>query len=134
MKGDVIMADQGFSPDPYLEAQGVKMNVPAFKKGVSCSKFTLIVVFLSLGKSLLSEKEATTRRIASVRIHVEKAMNRLKTFWTFQGVLPTKYRKTNDSMMFVRAGLCNLKRPLIANKYEAKGGCSKVIVYCIGFF
>lgn len=35
VKGDVIMADRGFSLDPYLEAQGVKMNVPAFTKGMS---------------------------------------------------------------------------------------------------
>lgn len=99
VKGDVIMADRGFSLDPYLEAQGVKMNVPAFTKG----------------KSQLSEKEVTaTRRIASVRIHVERAINRLKTYRIFQGVLPIKCRKTIDSMIFVCAGLCNLKRPLIA--------------------
>lgn len=31
--GDVIMADRGFTLDPYLEAQGIKLNMPAFTKG-----------------------------------------------------------------------------------------------------
>ncbi|KAL1436235.1 hypothetical protein MTO96_049863 [Rhipicephalus appendiculatus] len=30
--GDVIMADRGFSLEPYLEAQGIKLNMPAFTK------------------------------------------------------------------------------------------------------
>ncbi|KAL1467797.1 hypothetical protein MTO96_041916 [Rhipicephalus appendiculatus] len=48
--GDVIMADRGFSLEPYLEAQGIKLNMPAFTKG----------------KGQLSEQEVTsTRRIAS---------------------------------------------------------------------
>lgn len=31
--GDEIMADRGFSLDPYLEIQGIKLNVPAFTRG-----------------------------------------------------------------------------------------------------
>lgn len=31
--GDEIMADRGFKLEPYLEAQGIKMNRPAFTKG-----------------------------------------------------------------------------------------------------
>lgn len=31
--GDEIMADRGFSLDPYLAVQGIKLNVPAFTRG-----------------------------------------------------------------------------------------------------
>lgn len=62
--GDHVMADRGFSLDPEMEAKGVTLNVPAFTRG----------------KLQLSEKEVTkTRRIASVRIHVERTINHIKT-------------------------------------------------------
>lgn len=32
-KGDVIMADRGFVLEAHLEAQGIKMNMPAFTRG-----------------------------------------------------------------------------------------------------
>lgn len=101
--GDEIMADRGFSLDPYLAVQGIKLNMPAFTRG----------------KSQLSEKEVTeTRRIASVRIHVERAINRIKTYRIFKFALSIKSRKTIDMMVLVCAGLCNLKPPLIAEKAE----------------
>lgn len=31
--GDEIMADRGFSLDPYLAVQGIKLNMPAFTRG-----------------------------------------------------------------------------------------------------
>ncbi|XP_064480029.1 uncharacterized protein LOC135399823 [Ornithodoros turicata] len=98
-RNDEIMADRGFTLDPYLAAQGVKLNVPAFTRG----------------KAQLSEEEVTkTRRIASVRIHVERAINRMKTYRIFKSSLSIKCKKTIDMMIFVCAGLCNFKPPLIA--------------------
>lgn len=66
------------------------------------------------GKKQLTEKEVTeTRRIASVRIHVERAINRMKTYRIFKQALPIKSKKTISKMIFVCAGLCNLKSELI---------------------
>ncbi|KAG0445657.1 hypothetical protein HPB47_004672, partial [Ixodes persulcatus] len=101
--GDEIMADRGFSLEAHLEARGIKMNVPAFTKG----------------KPQLSESEVTkTRRIASVRIHVERAINRIKTYRIFKSSLCITSRRTLSDMVFVCAGLCNLKRPLIAQQVD----------------
>ncbi|XP_049518795.1 uncharacterized protein LOC119440263 [Dermacentor silvarum] len=73
--GDEVMADRGFVLSQYLDVQGVKLNVPSFTRG----------------KSQLSESEVTqTRRIASVRIHVERAINRMKTFRIFKQALPIR--------------------------------------------
>nr|XP_054930597.1 uncharacterized protein LOC129386555 [Dermacentor andersoni] len=97
--GSVIIADRGFTLDPYLEAQGIKLNRPAFTKG----------------KGQLSEQEVTsTRRIASVRIRVERAINRTKTYRIFKSALSIKCKDTIGRMIFVCAGLCNLNSPLIA--------------------
>ncbi|KAH7958404.1 hypothetical protein HPB49_001329 [Dermacentor silvarum] len=61
---DEIMADRGFKLDPHLEVQGIKMNRPEFTKG----------------KDQLPESEVTeTRRIASLQIHVEREINRIKS-------------------------------------------------------
>ncbi|XP_070390457.1 uncharacterized protein [Dermacentor albipictus] len=104
LPGDEIMADRGFKLDPYLEAQGIKMNRPAFTKG----------------KDQLPESEVTeTRRIASLRIHVERAINRIKTYRIFKQVLPIKSRKYASKIVLVCAGLCNLKRPLINEQTKA---------------
>ncbi|XP_064468482.1 uncharacterized protein LOC135379167 [Ornithodoros turicata] len=97
-RGDEVMADRGFSLSLHLQVEGVKLNVPAFTKG----------------KTQLSEKEVTaTRRIASVRIHVERAINRIKTYRILQHPLPIKSKELISKIVFVCAGLCNLKPPLI---------------------
>ena len=55
--GDSIMEDKGFNIPDILECNGVTLNIPPRKND-----------------SQLSEKELTeTRRIASLRIHIERA-------------------------------------------------------------
>lgn len=76
--------------------------------------YILCVSFSYAGKSQLSESEVTaTRRIASVRIHVERAINRVKTYRILQQPLPIKSKKLISKIIFVCAGLCNLKPALI---------------------
>ncbi|XP_042148815.1 uncharacterized protein LOC121837290 [Ixodes scapularis] len=97
-RGDHVMADRGFSLDPEMEPKGVALNTPAFTRG----------------KAQLSEQEVTeTRRIASVRIHVERAINRMKSYRILKQALPIQHRKVASDIVFVCAGLCNLKGPLI---------------------
>lgn len=62
------MADRGFDIEEDLVLLGVKLNISPFLRG----------------KLKLSEKELiATRRIASLRIHVERAMERIKNFHIF---------------------------------------------------
>ena len=60
--GDSFMADKGFEIAGDLR-QGVTLNIPPF---------------LGEKDHLSIEEETETRRIASVRIHVERAMARIK--------------------------------------------------------
>ena len=66
--GDSVMADRGFKIEEDLLLIGAKLNIPPFL----------------WGKKQLSENElVATRRIASLRIHVERATERIKNFHTF---------------------------------------------------
>ena len=62
-KGDSVMADRGFNIQDDLTPLGVKINIPPFLKGKM---------------QLEPEELVETRRIASLRIHVERAMERIK--------------------------------------------------------
>lgn len=66
-------SDRGFDITEDLASIGVRLNIPPFLRG----------------KSQLDSKELTeTRRIAFLRIHVERCMERLKNYHIFDGVMP----------------------------------------------
>ena len=65
-EGISIMADRGFTIKDQLEAIGADLNIPPFLDGRA---------------QLSSEDVSIGRRIASLRIHVERAIGRLKTFF-----------------------------------------------------
>ena len=67
------MADRGFTVEEELFTKGVKLNIPVFTKG----------------KKQLGANDVTkTRRIANVRIHIERAIRRLKVFTILSGTVP----------------------------------------------
>ena len=87
-KGDTLMADCGFDIEGDLILRGVRLNVPPFLKG----------------KQQLSQSELVqTRRITSLRIHVERAMERLKNFHIFDKPLPPSFRDTaNQTFIYAQ--------------------------------
>lgn len=62
--GDTLMADRGFNINDDLP-ENVSLNIPPFMRGKSQLSLT---------------EELETRRIASVRIHVERAIERIKNY------------------------------------------------------
>ena len=96
-KGDSIMADRGFDIEVDLIPLGVKLNIPPFLKG----------------KTQLSEKEMVeTRRIASVRIHVERAMELIKNYHIFDKHIPSSSTDLANQIFFVCSVLSNFWPPL----------------------
>lgn len=92
--GDSVMTDRGFDD---LALLGVKLNMPPFLKG----------------KSQLDTNEMIeTRRIASVRIHVERATERIKNFHIFSRALSTSLTDLSNQIFFVCAVLSNFWPPL----------------------
>lgn len=96
-KGDSVMADRGFDIEEDLIPLGVRLNIPPFLKG----------------KSHLSDSETIeTRRIASIRIHVERAMERIKNYHIFDRTIASSLTDLANQMFFVCAILCNFWPPL----------------------
>ena len=95
-RGDDIMADRGFDI-AHLMPDGVGLNIPPF-----------------LGsRSQLDEEEVVeTRRIASVRIHVERAMERIKNF-RITHFIPSMVCPLAEEIVFVCAFLSNYMDPLV---------------------
>ena len=93
------MADRGFDIMEDLALLGVKLNIPPFLRG----------------KSQLDHcKLIETQRIASLRIHVERCMERIKNFHIFDGIMPLSLMDVTDQMFFVCAVLTNFHAPLCA--------------------
>ena len=97
-KGNTLMADHGFDIEGELILRGGRLNIPPFLKG----------------KQQLSQSELVeTRQIASLRIQVERAMERLKFFHIFDKPLPPSFRDTaNQNFIYVCAVLTNSYPPL----------------------
>ena len=101
--GDPIMADRGFDIEENLASLGVKLNIPPFLKG----------------KQQLSHRELVeTRRIASLRIHVERSMEQIKNFHIYDRPLLSSFQDTANQIFFICAILTNFYPPL----------CTKIII------
>ncbi|CAH3154832.1 unnamed protein product, partial [Pocillopora meandrina] len=95
---DDVMADRGFNIRDMVTKKKATLNIPPFAKG----------------KSLSTKACTKTRRIAAVRIHVERAIQRLKCFRILRGVIPITLAAVADQTVFVCAALCNLMKPLVS--------------------
>lgn len=90
--GDSVMADRGFDIEDELIVRGVQLNIPPFLRH----------------KSQLDETEViSTRRIASLRIHVEREMERIKNFHIFDRIIPTTLTDIADRLFYVCCVLTN---------------------------
>ena len=99
--GDSVMADRGFDIEEDLVLLGAKLNIPPFLRG----------------KAQLSAKEQVeTRRIASLRIHVERAMEQIKNFHIFDKPLPSSLSDVANQTFFVCTVLTNFNPSLCSTK------------------
>ena len=72
-EGDSLMADRGFTISEDLKPLKVQLNIPAF---------------LGRRDQLSEEEVLNSKTIASVRIHVERAIERVKKFKLFINKIP----------------------------------------------
>ncbi|XP_062596240.1 uncharacterized protein LOC134257661 [Saccostrea cucullata] len=81
--GDNVMADRGFEIDAELIKRGASLNIPPFRNG---------------NFQLSSEQVETTHRIAEVRIHIERAIQRIKTFHILDRTMPLSLHIVADDI------------------------------------
>ena len=93
--GDSVMADRGFTIADLLDTKGVALNIPPMK---TSNQFT--------------ERElTTTRRIATLRIHIERVIGRIKNFKILSDI-PNNMARIADQIFFVCAMFSNFHSPL----------------------
>lgn len=96
--GDVVMADKGFDIQHLLAPKKAILNIPPFMGGK---------------EQLTLQEEADTRRIASVRIHVEREIECIKNYRVLQGVIPISIHAQLDQIWFICCMFTNFLRPLV---------------------
>lgn len=96
--GDTVMADKGFTIEDILPL-GVKLNIPPF---------------LRANAQMSAEDVIRTQQIAGLRIHVERAINKIKNFLIWKGEIPLSLFSVVNQMWSVCAFLCNAQDPLIS--------------------
>lgn len=93
-----VMADRGFTVRDQLSQVGVELNIPPFLDG---------------RQKLTANEVSEGRKIASVRIHVERAIGRIKNFSILKGKLPLSLARIFNQIVRVCAWLVNFQPVLI---------------------
>ena len=103
-KGDDCMADKGFNIKDLLEPIGVTLNIPPF---------------LSDKAQFNEEEVENTQSVASVRIHVERAISRIKMYKIITNVVPLSLAGVLNKIWTVCCMLLLFQSPIIdQEKYE----------------
>lgn len=98
-KGNVsVMADRGFTIRDQLQNIGVDLNIPPFLEGRG---------------QLPANEVQQGRAIASLRIHVERAIGRMKNFTILKGVFPINMARMVNQIVSVCGWLTNFFSPLV---------------------
>jgi len=96
--GDEIMADKKFTIQDLLIRYGVRLNVPPF---------------LSVNSQMPASDVFLTRKIACLRVHVERAIGCIKEFCMLQGEIPASMWDCANNMIYVCCMLSNFGPPLV---------------------
>ena len=91
---DEVMADRGFTIREELYLHFCTLSIPPGAR---------------LKSQMTSAEVKKTKDVANLRIHVERAINRIKTFRIFKSVISITMIPQCDDIVRTCAGLCNLK-------------------------
>jgi hypothetical protein len=97
--GDQVMVDKGFPIGSVLEEKHCSLVIPPFLRHASNAQFT-------------AEQVTETQKIARLRIHVERAIRRIKEYHIFDGVIPITLAGSINQIWAVCCLLTNFKGPL----------------------
>ena len=92
------MADRGFTIKEDLMVRGATLEIPPPSSGL---------------EQMSKDKVIVTKKIANARIHVERAISRMKVFSILRKTLPITLVPLIDDILVVCAGISNLLPPLV---------------------
>ena len=87
------MADRGFQIQEDLLLHFCNLQVPPGART----------------KSQMTKKVQKTKETTNLRIHVERAINRIKNYRILKGTLPITMMQHVDEIVLVCAAFCNIK-------------------------
>lgn len=100
LPGDGIMADRGFNIGEDLQELALKLNVPPFLRE----------------NGYFSEKDIIrAQTVAQHRIHVERAIGKVKRFRIFQSLIPVSMFGTINQIWTVACLISNFQNPVISD-------------------
>ncbi|XP_067030478.1 uncharacterized protein [Acropora muricata] len=96
--GDEIMADKGFLIQDELASVGALLTIPAFLKG---------------RKQFTKEEAEKNKKVACLRVHVERCMERIKNWHILDSKIPITLAPFASDIFIVIAAFTNFLPPLI---------------------
>ena len=96
--GDEVLADKGFNCQDELASVGATLIIPAFLKGT---------------KQFSQHQTEHNKKVATLRIHVERFMERLKNWHIFDHKIPVTLTPIASDILIVVSALSNFHPPLI---------------------
>jgi len=96
--GDGVMADKGFLIEEECSRAGVKLFRPPF---------------LKKNKQLSFEDGIMNTDIARARVHIERAIQRLKIFHVLKNNMPWKCLSKIDKIVYIIQGVPQISQPII---------------------
>ena len=96
--GISIMADRGYTIKDMLSELNIDLNLPPFMEG---------------RKQLPAKEVQRGREISSLRVHVERAIGRIKTYSILKGTMPISLSRIANQIICVCGWLTNFHPPLV---------------------
>jgi hypothetical protein len=96
--GDLVIADGGFLIRDILNPRKIDLNIPQFLSGRD---------------HLTPQEEILTKRIARVRIHVERAIERMKKFKIIGTTIPLSLKSVATEIVHIIRFLVNYQSPFV---------------------
>ena len=96
--GDEVMADKGFTIHDLLIPRGIRLNIPPF---------------LQKNMQMAANDVFLTKKIARLRVHVERAIGRVKEYKILQDTLPASMWDSISNVIYVCCMLSNFGPPLV---------------------
>ena len=97
--GDDVMADKGFLIQDTFAPIGVRLNIPPL---------------LHSSSQMAPEDVVVTKKIVQLRVHVERAIGRIKEYHILQNILPSSMWDSINEIIFVCCMLTNFGPPLVS--------------------
>lgn len=95
---DLVLADKGFRIRNAVESKGCKLYTPNY---------------LENKIQFSAEEVGVNKKLSHHRVHVERAIGRIKTFKFFEGQICYRHLDIVNEYFFIAAFLINFGNPLI---------------------